>query len=376
MRYVRTTEGRTKLLVPSVSLERAEPPTTPVFFNPAAAMNRDISAAITGAASGTSFCDALAGVGARGIRVAKEVGREMAVTMVDFNKAALRLARKNALLNSVARRCDIVDAETNSFLHSRFRRDEKFDFVDVDPFGTPVPYLPAAFNAVSDGGVVSITATDTAVLCGVYPRVAQRRYGARTMNNSFHHETAVRVLMGFLRRTAAALDIGISPIAAHVTKHYVRVYLQANVGATRADGGLAFEGYVMACPDCMRHSSTQEYSAVCPSCGRKASCAGPLWTGNLVDESLVRKAAGLCEEERFASAAKTLRSIIGVDNFPPFSFDLAQVCSRLKLPGVSQSRVAEALRERGFRSQAQPFEKSGLKTDAPYQEVESAVKAA
>jgi len=376
MKVVEMTEGKTRLLVPCDSLERPEPPTTPVFFNPAAAINRDISVAITEAASGTTFCDALAGVGARGIRVANEVAREMKVTLVDFNAQSLRLAKKSAGLNGVVRRCKLVDAEANSFLYSNFRRDEKFDFVDIDPFGTPVPFLPAAFNAVADGGVVSITATDTAVLCGVYPRVSLRRYGARTLNNSFHHETAVRVLVGFCRRVAATLDMGISPLAAHVTKHYIRVYLGAQVGATKADATVDFEGFVMECPSCGHSFHATESSLLCPSCGAEVRRAGPLWTGSLVDESLVKKALEICEQRGFASAAKALESLVAVDRFPPFSFDLEQISSRLKVASVSPDSVAEVLRGRGFRSHVQPFEKSGLKTDAPYEEVESAVKAA
>ncbi len=133
MKTVETVEGSTRLIVPKVSLERAEPPTTPAFFNPAASTNRDISVALTEASTGTTFCDSLAGVGSRGIRIAHEVSRRMNVTLVDFNTLSLRLARRSALLNNVGRKCKVVEAETNSFLYSRFRRNEKFDFVDIDP---------------------------------------------------------------------------------------------------------------------------------------------------------------------------------------------------------------------------------------------------
>jgi tRNA (guanine26-N2/guanine27-N2)-dimethyltransferase len=376
MKIVSTTEGRTRLLVPSVSLERAEPPTVPVFFNPAASTNRDISVAITEAASGTTFCDALTGVGSRGIRVAKEVGRRMQVTAVDFNAPSVRLAKKSALLNGVGRRCKVVQAETNSFLYSRFRRDEKFDFVDIDPFGTPAPYIQAAFGAVSDGGIVSLTATDTAVLCGAYPRVALRRYGAATMNNSFHHETAVRVLLGWCARVAGALDIGVSPLAAHVTKHYVRANLMARVGARKADSSLDSEGYVMTCASCGHQFSGNEAVPTCERCGKRAKRAGPLWTGKLLDGELVKGAAHISGERGFTSAAKTLSSLEGIDAFPPYSFSLERVCSSVKVASVSPAKVAHSLRRMGFRSMGQPFEKSGLKTDGQYSDVVAAVKEA
>ena len=41
-----------------------------------------------------------------------------------------------------------------------------WDFIDVDPFGSCLPFLEAAVTGVKDGGVLAIAATDLAVLCG------------------------------------------------------------------------------------------------------------------------------------------------------------------------------------------------------------------
>ncbi|MDV3293902.1 MAG: methyltransferase domain-containing protein [Nitrososphaerales archaeon] len=376
MKNVETLEGRTRLFVPKVSLEKREPPTTPVFFNPAAAVNRDISVAITEASSGISFCDALAGVGSRGIRVAREVRRTMQVALVDFNAESLRLARRSAKLNGVGRKCNVVHHEANSYLYSRFGRDEKFDFLDIDPFGTPVPYIQSAFSAISAGGILSFTATDTAVLCGVYPRVAKRRYGASTLNNAFHHETAVRVLVDSCRRLAAALDIGIAPLAAHATRHYVRVYMRADVGATKADATAAHEGYVMECRACRHIFSADTVMLGCVKCGGRVSHAGPLWVGSLVDEPLVKQAVQACERLGYSEAAETLGSLTTLDAFPPYGYSIEAACSSLGIASVAPSKVVSALASMGFRSGVQPFEKSGLKTDATYRDVVAAVKEA
>lgn len=374
MKTVTTKEGETKLVVPRVSLERAEPPTTPVFFNPAASTNRDISVSLTEAASGRTFCDALAGVGSRGIRVASEVRRRLDVTLVDYNRPSIGLAKRSALLNGVKSRCEVLQDEANSFLYSRFRRDEKFDFVDIDPFGTPAPFLQAGLNAVSDGGTLSLTATDTAVLCGVYPKVSLRRYGSSTVNNSFHHETAVRVLLGWCQRVAGAIDIGIAPLAAHVTKHYVRVYVAAQVGATKADESMKYQGYIMECNGCGHLWTDPEPSTVCELCGKRARRAGPLWVGKVADEALVKRASRTAEERGFAAAARTLASLIGIDAFPPYSYSLDRICSSLKVPSISPEKVVHALRSSGFRCMHQPFEKTGLKSDCAMRDMVAAVK--
>lgn len=41
-----------------------------------------------------------------------------------------------------------------------------WDFIDVDPFGSCLPFLEAAVAGVNDGGVLAVAATDLAVLCG------------------------------------------------------------------------------------------------------------------------------------------------------------------------------------------------------------------
>jgi len=365
-------EGETELSVPDVSLRTPEPPTSPVFFNPAAELNRDVSVAVVRATKGSTFCDALAGVGARGVRVANEAGRELKVSMVDFNELSLSAAKRNAGINGVSSRCEFVGGEANAYLFTRFRRTEKFDYVDVDPFGTPVSHLQAALNATADGGLVSVTATDTAVLCGVYPGVSRRRYSASTAKGDYCHETGVRILANACRRVAGSLDLGAFPVLAHCTRHYVRVYLRVEVGASRADAALENEGYVAECPSCGERFATRERPTRCENCDGRLSVAGPLWVGPLVDEGLLKRATKASGER----ARLLLSSLRDLNHFPPYGYDVSSVSSALRLPGVSPAVVADELRLNGFRWGTQPFEKKGLKTDASYAEVADAVTRA
>ncbi|HUH99863.1 MAG TPA: class I SAM-dependent methyltransferase, partial [Nitrososphaerales archaeon] len=123
VKLVEHIEGRTRLVVPKVSLEEDPPPTSPVFFNPAASLNRDISVCMAEAAGAANFCDSMAGVGARGVRIAKEAARTGKVTMVDFNGEALELAKKAAALNGVAGKCEFAHSETSAYLYSRYGRE-------------------------------------------------------------------------------------------------------------------------------------------------------------------------------------------------------------------------------------------------------------
>jgi tRNA (guanine26-N2/guanine27-N2)-dimethyltransferase len=368
-------EGKTVMLVPGESLSSV-PPTVPVFYNPAASINRSVSVAIVEATKGITFCDALAGIGARGLRVAAEVGRSPSVTLIDINRNSIRLARRNANLNGVRARCEFVPGEANSYLYSRYGKDEKIDYVDVDPFGSPVPYLQAALRATKDGGIASFTATDTAVLCGVHIRVAERRYGGTPVNNHFHHETGIRLLLNALRSEAASLDLGVRPVAVHSTRHYIRVFVRVEVGPSKAEAARESEGYVIWCRQCGHLAEGSAPMGSCEKCGARLKAAGPLWLGELTEAKTIRGAVAASRKLGLPEATKVLSSLLGVDGFPPWSFSIEGICSALHIASVSDSTVAELLESQGYRTLRQPLEKTGLKTDAQYPAVAEAVREA
>jgi tRNA (guanine26-N2/guanine27-N2)-dimethyltransferase len=361
-------EGETELYVPSESLTSHSPATHPVFFNPAARTNRDISVAIAAATRPLTYLDVLAGTGARGVRVAKESSEETQVTIADFSTASLAVARRNVRRNQLGKRCTVVHEEANSYLTSRFERQEKFDAIDLDPFGTPAPFVLAVMNAAADGAVVSITATDAAVLCGVYPDVSFRRYGSLAIRSEFIHETGLRILLGFAARMGGINDIGIEPVAAHSTLHYLRVFLRTRRGATRADGSMKSIGFITQCNACGERVSGPASLSRCPSCDARVRSAGPLWTGKLVDEQVLDGAERFSERAGWNEAVETLGALRGIDGYPPFSYSPERVCSRLRIPSVSVGRAMEVLVGAGFTAIRQPFEEIGIKTEAGYGE--------
>lgn len=374
-KLVEILEGSTRLIVPGASVDNPSPPRTPIFFNQAASINRDVSVVIAEAVGGATFCDSMAGAGARGLRVAKEARTSKEVTLVDINERSVDAARRSAHLNGIQDKCEFKVGDASSVLASRYGRDMKFEMVDLDPFGSPVRHLCAAVSAVKDGGVLSVTATDTAVLCGVYPATARRRYGAVPMNNGFHHETAVRILLNSVRKAAGPLDIGISPVAAHATRHYLRVYVKLEHGAARADSSLKKEGYLVSCPHCGEVSASASITSSCDSCGRKARFAGPLWLGPLSDPSTLRRSASLAEERKYVEATRILSSLGGIDGFPPWSYSIEDSCSKLGVASVSEGKVMAFLSGLGYRAVRQPFETRGLKTTAPVRAIEDAVRS-
>jgi tRNA G26 N,N-dimethylase Trm1 len=116
--------------------------------------------------------------------------------------------------------------------------------------------------------------------------------------------------------------------------------------------------------------------ASCEECGARLKVAGPLWLGELTETKTIRGAVAASERLELPEATRVLSSLLGVDEFPPWSFSLEGICSALHIASVSDSKVAELLRSQGYRTLRQPLEKTGLKTDAQYSAVAEAVREA
>jgi len=49
--------------------------------------------------------------------------------------------------------------------------------IDLDPYGTALPFLDGAVQCVKNGGLLAVTCTDVAVLCGAMYDVSFYKYG-------------------------------------------------------------------------------------------------------------------------------------------------------------------------------------------------------
>ena len=98
-----------------------------------------------------------------------------------------------------------------------------YQWIDLDPFGSPVQFLDAALQGLSRTGVLEITATDTAALTGSSASSQARRYGAKGIVDVYAHDDAVRLLLGTVATSAARLDKSITPLMALFDGHHVRI---------------------------------------------------------------------------------------------------------------------------------------------------------
>lgn len=387
--FAETIEGKTRLLVPKASLSSKVPPTTPAFFNPAARLSRDISIlayrAFAKRLKGErTFADSFAGIGARALRVAVEAPEINSIYANDINATAIEAARHSARINSVESKCHFSTNEVCKFLTDHAtEQGERFGIVDLDPFGTPAKYLDCVLRSVLDNGLVSITATDTAVLCGIYPEVCRRRYYGSPLNTSYGNEIAIRLLTSLIALTASRLEIGIRPIFAHSTMHYLRVYASINVSSSQANRVFENIGYVKHCFGCggriffRSDERDRMKNDICELCGDKMRSGGKLWSGRLFEREFVNEMiAGASDTD--ARTEKICKKIFSpsldeLDDIPCY-FRGDEISSRLKTNPASIQVIIEKLTAAGFRASKTSLNPAAFKTDARIDEIISVMK--
>lgn len=373
-------EGSTKLLVPRLSLTEKVPPKSPAFFNPNARLNRDLSIlayrAYVEQADNRRMADMLAGVAARSIRAAAEVQKLEEVYINDANSIAVEIARKSSVLNGVENRCRFSVNEGCKFLAEYSSRVARFGIVDVDPFGTPAPYVDCALRAISNGGMLSVTATDTAVLCGIYPNVSMRRYYGRSINTEYGNEVGLRLLLGLLSMVASRLDLGIKPLFVHSTRNYLRAYVLVLYGGRHANEMPAKLGCIFHCFSCnnREHGNTSE--RMCANCKKPMKTAGKLWIDRIFDIEFVARMLGAMQGAAVDKKCGTLLSIAGEEaELPPAYFSVDRLAEGLHMAPPKMSVIITKLRDEGFAASRTSLNMTGFRTSASYQDVCNVLKA-
>lgn len=373
-------EGKAQVLVPNlkaynVSPSDYAPSKAPVFYNPVMEFNRDLTVLAFRAyqkmvAHEVHICEPLTSQGIRGIRYALEVDNVEHVMASDINRHAYECAQHNIELNGLQNKITLKYGDANRLMSSNASPKKRFDIIDLDPFGTPVPYLDSAFRATKNRGLIAATATDLAPLCGVHAKACIRKYGGKPIRTEYCHEVAVRLLAGCMAKTAAQHDIGVQFLFSHSTDHYIRVYCQIGYGAKKADDSLKSVGYIMHCFNCMhREVVYQPFGCpTCHECGAKMDYTGPLWTGPIADQAFVERIIAESQAVTFRTKNrinKLLTQIKDEATAPITYYVIDKLSGKDNLPAPSNQAFLTALQQAGYQAVPTHFNPRGLKTNAP-----------
>ncbi len=323
-------EGRTKLLVPEQHSSRGPGTrTADVFFNEQMAFGRDVTIMFLKALdkNGITAADAMSATGARAVRIANEV-KDTIVVANDADPKAIPYIEHNISLNSLSN-C----TSSNKDLHVLFA-ESSFDYVDIDPFGTPVPFIQSAIRGCRKKGVIAITATDTAPLAGAQTGKCRRRYQSEPIRGYMCHESGLRILMCSIARELAKFDRGMKPLLSFYADHYFRTYVQVEEGAAATDRSLGQLGFMHYDPKTLERSVSEHCS--------KEHDKGPFWLGPLHDKKLLARmdAAGMEKEKRCAKMLALWKNELDEQTF---LYDISELSSFTKMSPPKMEVLIEAL---------------------------------
>ena len=323
--------------------------------------------------------DALCATGSRINRWLTELPPEKSEKLIlvgaDLDEEALEYAREN---------CPGVEFRNED--SRQVLLSSGWQWIDIDPFGSPVPFLDSAMQSSARRAVMEITATDTAALTGSSASACLRRYGARIRTDQMAHDSALRLLMATVARTAAQHDRCIIPLLSSWDSHHIRISVKVHRSIQTANLLEESIGWRVASPT-QEELQAATIAGLHPQgdTGEQPFCllpfshpvrrddkriSGPLWTGPLFDsEALasmtVEKAIELCGEDaepavrHWVAEAELaeIQSLIMTDMLPKY-------CDVGGPPRIA--KLVAGLQEVGFKAAIARWRDPAIRTDAPW----------
>lgn len=385
---VELAEGKVRLLLYNPAKYRRpdgvfEPAWSPVFYNPAAVFSRDFSVltvSLLGLHDATVL-DALSGSGVRALRYCSEAGGIARCFANDIDGRAYDLIVKNVALNNLEGKVEAINDDANLVMYKLKKSGERLDLIDIDPYGSPAPYLRAASWVVRSGGYLGITATDLSALSGARPWAGSRRYWCQLSLTDVPKIVALRVLTGYAARVAGELDRSIKPLTYIVGSYFIRVFYSLRKGAAAADAMLAKSvGYLKYCHSCgFREFTGGVDERDCKVCGSKLDYVGPLWVDRLVDPELVGRARSTLPSFSYMSSSSRLAKLFGFQAAEAEEriltpYDLVGISSRLKVNTPRVEKVIECLKSLGYVATRYYGAATAVGTNGSYEDLVVCVK--
>ncbi len=325
------------------------------FYNPKAEVARGLGILAARVARPLSIFETFAGGGTRTLLYAKYV-RPETHHVNEGHRGFLCELLHNYLENNLPTdglRITVSDFLTDGqrFVCEGFR----YDWVDLDPFGSPSPFLSTALSLVRPGGYAYITSTDTATLSGKRKGDDVRLYGVALRPWKTYAEMGARALVYSVWNTASALNLSVSPVFVYYEGYAYRLLVR--VMDRRSPEGV---GFVQRCRECGTYSVSVRAKGTCSVCGGENEVVGPLWTGTLYDRDFLRNMLDEAKTLGWRKEEKALRKVIEEIDVPMYypldSFRFGRT--------PSPSRVVKLLRKAGFKASRTQFHPGAVKTDA------------
>ena len=275
---------------------------------------------------GPSFTilDALSATGLRALRYAKEVPFATKIIANDLLPEATKAIDLNIQHNDLQGIVFSNVGDARAFMYGKVGNEitrgppqyvHRFDVIDLDPYGTAAPFLDAAVQAISDGGLLCVTCTDAGVFASVgYLEKSYVLYGGLPLKGMHSHEAGLRLILHAIAASAARYGLSIEPLLSLSIDFYARLFVR--VHKSQNDAKL-LAGTNMLVYNCdvgcgawttqplarnrdaesrngqhfFKYSLAQSSAASkhCDHCGAIMHLGGPMWAGPIHNPVFVQK---------------------------------------------------------------------------------------
>ncbi len=355
------------------------------FYNPHMKFNRDISSLAFGVAAKEvmgrnegkiSVLDGFCSSGIRGIRYWIENDCDGKITFLDASRNLKALINSNAKKNKIKSSQFEVAIEDFNIHYSK----EGHDFVEIDPFGSPAQFIFTALNQYrfKKRAYLSLTATDTAVLCGTRHDACIKNYNSVPLNNDCCHENAIRILVGFAARLASQFNFKTTPLFSFSKRHYVKTILRLDFGAEGAvESAKLAANYAIFNPKSLGTVLAPAFSKVFKQREENTMASGPVWAGSIYETEFVSEMIGLNAKRKmngWEEVERFLETIRDESGMPPYYFDTHSIFHKEKVQSVSLDGIIKNLENSGFKASRTHFSPTAIKTTAGYGNILEAIE--
>ncbi|XP_051801051.1 tRNA (guanine(26)-N(2))-dimethyltransferase [Acanthochromis polyacanthus] len=338
---------------------------------------------------GLRVLEGLAASGLRSVRFALEVPGLQSVTANDFSTKAAALIGRNAQYNGVSHVLQASCRDASMLMYEMRGKKDRYDVIDLDPYGSPASFLDAAVQAVSEGGLLCITCTDMAVMAGNSGETCYSKYGSVSIKAKYCHEMALRIILHSVDQRAGVYQRYIQPLLSVSVDFYIRVFVRVFTGQAKVKNSASKQALVYNCVGCgsfhlqrMGRRTTNgkhmKYSAAtgppvgpeCEHCGQRHQLGGPIWAEPIHDLEFVQKVlSGVSGNPSRFGTSKRIEGVLSMvteelEDAPLYyTVDSLSSTVHCNTPPLLQFR--SALLHAGHRVSLSHACKNAIKTDAP-----------
>lgn len=361
--------------------------------------------------------DALSASGLRALRYAQEIPALTHVVANDISVSATKAININIKHNKQDAKISLNTGDATEYM---YKSRAKFEVVDLDPYGTAGPFLDAAIQALTNGGLLCVTCTDSAVFAAAgYCEKTFAVYGGLPVKGPHSHEGGLRLILHAIATSAARYGLAIEPLLSLSIDFYIRVFVKVRKSVQEVKYLAGKTMIVYGCDSGCGSWSTQllartkdniakngtsyhtfslaqapSTNSNCPHCGFLTHLHGPMWAGPIHNPYFIQSMLDTLQtlpietygtkprmegmlitarDETILSSSATTESSTSDARLPPdvidhhpFFFIPGVLSGTLHCVAPSAAHLRGALLRLGYRVTRSHAKAGSIKTDAPW----------